>query len=327
MDRRKAPEIKKEFLDRIREQLNSEEDFQEYLNCVKTPTDNYIRCNTLKISPEELKKKLEEKNWKIEQPFKENPEIMKVASNLEPGELGRSFEHLLGYYYIQELVSMLPILALNPQPGETILDLCSAPGSKTTQAAAKMENTGVIIANELSISRIKILSSNVERCGVTNTIVTRKEGSALCRRLKENEILFDKILVDAPCSGEGTLKSSPRTCVIWSNGLIHSLSRIQKQLIIPAIDLLKEGGELVYSTCTHAPEENEEIIEEAINYFGNKIKIEKIKLPKEIKIRSGIKNWKGKEYSKESEKYCRVYPQDNNTEGFFITKIIKVKNE
>ena len=91
-----------------------------------------------------------------------------------PGELGRAKEHLLGYYYIQELASMLPIIALEPEKGDKILDLCAAPGSKTTQAGAKMENTGFIIANEISMGRIKILASNLERCGVTNTIITKK---------------------------------------------------------------------------------------------------------------------------------------------------------
>ena len=151
-------------------------------------------------------------------------------TNLEPGELGRALEHLLGYYYVQELASMLPIIALKPKPNETILDLCSAPGSKTTQIAAEMENTGLIIANEIHLGRIKILASNLERCGVTNTIITRKEGRALCGRLKQKDFKFDKILVDAPCSGEGTLRSTPQTNQMWNPKTIRRLSRLQKQL-------------------------------------------------------------------------------------------------
>ena len=146
-----------------------------------------------KISVEDLKKKLEDKSWIINQPFKDFPEIMIIKSTLLPGELGRSLEHLLGYYYIQEITSMLPVLILNPKKDEIILDLCSAPGSKTTQIAARMENTGTIIANDLKLGRIKILASNLERCGVTNTIITKSPGDALCRKLKNENF---KIIVN-----------------------------------------------------------------------------------------------------------------------------------
>ncbi|MEK6842400.1 MAG: RsmB/NOP family class I SAM-dependent RNA methyltransferase, partial [Nanoarchaeota archaeon] len=156
---------------------------------------------------------------------------------LEPGELGRSLEHLLGYYYIQEIASMLPAIALNPKPNELVLDLCAAPGSKTTQMASMMKNSGVLIANDAKLDRIKILASNLERCGVMNTIITRKDGVVLCRKLKElNEkgrlsegnlgvLAFDKILIDAPCSGEGTIRSSPKTLLMWNINTVKSLSK------------------------------------------------------------------------------------------------------
>ena len=187
---------------------------------------------------------------------------MIIESELEPGELGRALEHILGYYYVQELASMLPVLVLKPKPNEKILDLASAPGSKTTQMASKMENAGLIIANEISLGRIKILASNTERCGVMNTIITKKEGSAICKRFEKQNFLFDKILVDAPCSGEGTLRSSYKTYKMWNPNTIKKLSRIQKHLLESAIEILKPGGEIVYSTCTHAPEENEEVVDD-----------------------------------------------------------------
>ncbi|MFH1585627.1 MAG: RsmB/NOP family class I SAM-dependent RNA methyltransferase [archaeon] len=414
---RKIPELKPLFIQRMQALLPDKKDFKSYLDILKVLPVKSIRCNTLKISPDELKKKLEAKGWKIRQPWLKNPEVMiiegkilKKASSqtssrlsakksiiekshnnldisystqqqsresrfsvssiddttfgssdlslttstseasqsknmgkggevidLEPGELGRSLEHLLGYYYIQELASMLPIIALNSKPGERILDLCSAPGSKTTQAAAEMENKGLIIANEVSLGRIKILASNLERCGVTNTIITRKEGAALCKRLKKQGMQFDKILVDAPCSGEGTLRSSPKTYVMWNIKTIKNLPKIQKQLFASAIEILKPGGTLVYSTCTHAPEENEGVIDAILKEFP-KLKIKKIKLP--IKTREGVTEWasdfarshqhrneRGREldktFSNEVKKCARVYPQDNDTEGFFIAKFLK----
>jgi len=313
---------KPEFLEKMKKLL-SQADFEKYERIIQEPLLNSIRCNTLKISPEELKKRLEEKGWKISQPWKEHPEIMIVGNELQPGELGRSIEHLLGYYYIQELASMLSIIALAPKQNELILDLCASPGSKTTQMASQMKNTGTIIANDVNIKRIQILASNLERCGVTNTIITRDDGIRLCEKFKLQDLKFDKILLDAPCSGEGTMRSSPKTCLMWNQNTIKSLSKLQKKLFKNTFDILKPNGEIVYSTCTHAPEENEEVVDFALKEFKDKIKIEKINLP--VKCREGITRWNNEEYD-ERVKFCaRIYPQDNNSEGFFVAKFKKIK--
>lgn len=318
---KKRYEPKELFTERMKKLLGDE--FDEYWKTVQKESLKSIRVNTIKITPKNLKKKLEEKDWDIGQPFSKYPEIIIIKSRLQPGELGRALEHLLGYYYVQEVASMLPVLALNPQKNETILDLCAAPGSKTSQIAARMENTGTIIANDLKIGRLKILASNLERCGVTNTIITKKDGIALCKRLKDKGFEFDKILVDAPCSGEGTIRSVPVTLQMWSMKKVLSLSRLQKALLSSAIGILKVGGEIVYSTCTHAPEENEEVLDFILKEFDN-IKIEKIHLP--VESRAGLKNWKDKEYLEDIKFACRVYPQDkNNTEGFFIAKLRKTE--
>ena len=364
------------FLERMQKLLGK--DLQEYMKVLEKPPVNSIRCNTLKISPENLLNRLKSKNWVIEQPFKDAPEVMivrgKIAKenavndekddndefevgaynknssgwtgeqfretklknsqreelrigeeliSLEPGELGRSMEHLLGYYYIQEIASMLPVLALKPKPGELVLDVAAAPGSKTTQIAAEMKGTGCIIANEISLPRLKILASNTERCGATNVIITRKDGIALCRRLKEQGFKFDKILVDAPCSGEGTIRSSAITLKMWNPHSIRSLSKLQKALLANAIEILKPNGSLVYSTCTHAPEENEGVVDFVIKEFGKKVNVEKINLP--VKCRPGINKWLDSSYDKTIEKSCRIYPQDNDTEGFFIAKLKRIR--
>lgn len=320
MKSKKPPELKPLFLERMQKLLKDKKDFQSYLDILKIQPLKSIRCNTLKISPNDLKKKLENKGWTVKQPWKSNPEIMVVENDLEPGELGRSLEHLLGYYYIQELASMLPIIVLKPKQRELVLDLAAAPGSKTTQIAAQLKNSGTILANELSFGRIKILASNLERCGVTNTIITKKEGAALCKRLKNQGIQFDKILVDAPCSGEGTLRSSPKTYVMWNIKTVKNLPKIQKNLVKEALDVLKSGGTLVYSTCTHAPEENEGVVDSILREVKG-VKLEPIKLP--IKAREGVTEWEGKNYSNEVKKCARIYPQDNNTEGFFIARFVK----
>lgn len=336
------------FLERMKKILSNEKDFQEYLEILKKPILKSIRCNTLKISSEELKKRLEKKGWKIRQPWKDYPEVMIVEGRnlisseaienhasenkgssketsecLSPGELGNSLEHLLGYYYIQELASLLPIITLSPKPNELFLDLCASPGSKTTQAASFMENKGTIIANEVNMNREKILASNLERCGVANTIILKRDGEALCKKFKQAEILFDKILVDAPCSGEGTLRSTPKTYLMWNIKTIKGLPRIQTKLCESAFEILKKGGEMIYSTCTHAPEENEGVVSFMLEKFKGEIQIQKVSLP--VKTREGLTAWEDKIYHKETIKCNRIYPQDNNTEGFFLAKFKRVK--
>ncbi len=311
---------KEGFVKRM-EVLLGKKEAEEFFEISYTKCPVSIRCNCLKISVDELKSRLAIYGWKVKQPFDEFPEVMIIESKLNPGELGKTKEHLLGYYYVQEISSMLPMLALKPKAGEMILDLCASPGSKTTQAAAMMENSGTIIANELSMGRIGILNSNLERCGVMNTIVTRKEGVALCERLlKKSHIKFDKILVDAPCSGEGTLRKSPKTFLMWNPNMIKKIAGVQKRLAEAALKLLKVGGEMIYSTCTLAPEENEMIVDYLIKNFD--VEIEQIKLP--LKFREGVCEWEEKKLSKEVKKCLRLYPQDNNSDGFFVAKIKKL---
>lgn len=317
-------QIKPEFEARLKKIFKDKEDYENFERIIRTETPDSIRCNTLKISPEKLKERLEKKGWKINQPFKEFPEIMILENRVYGGDLGKSKEHLLGYYYVQDISSMLPIMALKPKPEDIFLDLCSSPGSKTTQAASMMQNQGIIIANDNNLGRIKILASNLERCGVTNTMITKMDGAFLCQKLlKKSKLKFDKILVDAPCSGEGTLRKSPKTLLMWNEKFIKNLAGIQKKLVAEAIKILKVDGEMVYSTCTHAPEENEFILDFIINNFD--IEVQEINLP--LKLRIGICEWDGINLNKEVCKSKRLYPQDNNTEGFFLCKIKKLSEK
>lgn len=309
-------EMKPLFKERMSSLLPNKEDFEAFEKIVHTSPPNYIRCNTLKISPSALYNRLSKK-WKIKKISEKFPEILLVEENLKPGELGNAIEHVLGYYYIQELSSMLSVFALSPKPNELVLDLCASPGSKTSQIASSMENKGTIIANDLNLGRIRILASTLERCGVTNCIVTRNDAINLCSKMAKNNIKADKILLDAPCSGEGTLRSSPKTFLIWNINVVEKLSRMQKKMIAYALKCLKKNGVLVYSTCTHSPEENESVIQFALNNFP--VKIEKIELP--VKSRQGLSSWQGENYSQELKKACRIYPQDNDSEGFFLCKM------
>jgi NOL1/NOP2/sun family putative RNA methylase len=299
--------------------LLGKQDYERWLEENRKPGLNSIRCNTIKITPEELKKKLENKGWKISQPFSKYKEAMVIESKLGPGELGNSLEHLQGLYYVQELSSMLPIIALNPKPDEFMLDLCASPGSKTTQASALMQNRGTILANDKDVKRMLILSQNAERCSCSNIIITMQDAVQLCKKLKKLDFKFDKILLDLPCSGEGTIKSSPETFEMWNIKMIEKLARMQRKIASSSIELLKENGEMIYSTCTHSPEENEANINFLKERFN--LKIKPIRL--ELKCRKGIESWKDEKFSSEINNCCRIYPQDNQTEGFFLAKLRK----
>jgi tRNA (cytosine49-C5)-methyltransferase len=311
------------FIERISDLLIDKDDIDNFFETAKTIPKKSIRVNTLKISPDDLIKRLEKYDWKINQPYKKYPEIIQIESILNPGEIGKTKEHILGYYYVQEITSMMPILALDPQENELILDLCASPGSKTSQAGARMKNKGTIIANDLTIGRIVILSANLERFGVTNTIITRHDGQELSSKLNRLNFNFDKILVDAPCSGEGNIRLSKRTYLEWSENLLKKFGKNQKRLAESAIKLLKPGGTMIYSTCTHAPEENESVVQHLLDRFD--IKIVQIDLP--LKTRPGILKWRQEVFNPELKKAVRIYHHDNNLEGFFLCKIIKLSDK
>ncbi len=306
------------FEQRMRDLLGSE--FDEFVQACKIQPLRSIRCNTLKIKPAELAERLKARGWQIEQPFKSYREAIVVKSWLTPGELGKSIEHMLGYYYVQDLSSMMPPLVLNPKPYDIVLDMCAAPGSKTTQLASMMNNQGTIFANDVRIDRVSILVSNLEQQGVTNAIVTRHDGVELCEKLAKHGIEFDKVLVDAPCSGEGTIASSPQTLKMWNIKIIGRLAKKQKRLLAGAINATKPGGTVVYSTCTHAPEENEAIVKFALENFN--IKLIPFEIP--LKSRPGLDEWQGAHYGNEMKLTKRIYHHETLSEGFFIAKFKKI---
>ncbi len=303
-------EIKQPFIDRYKK-LTDFEVFKKYsLSFLRRS----IRVNTIKISIDDLRKRLE-KNWALEQiPWcKEGFYIEHIKK--ERRDIGNLIEHSLGYFYTQEAASMIPPIVLEPGESDTVLDMAASPGSKTTQIAALMNNKGILIANDNNSARMKPLSLNVQRCGITNCIVTIMYG----QRFKGFE--FDKILLDAPCSGTGTIRKSLKTLRIWNPLMVQRLAYTQKSLIETAFSSLKPGGTLVYSTCSCEPEENEAVIDFLLNKYEN-AELEEIKL-KNIKISNAILGFEGNAYNEESKKCLRIWPQDNDTEGFFVAKIIK----
>ena len=296
------------------------ERYDEFMNYSTAYARKGIRANTLKISIDALKKRLE-KNWKLEQvPWcKEGFWIEHRGEGEEKRyDVGNTLEHILGYIYVQDAASMIPPVVLEPKPGETVLDMCAAPGSKTSQMSAMMRNTGALIANELQGSRIKALGINLQRTGARNAILTQMMG----HKFAKTGILFDKVLVDAPCSGTGTIRKSFLNLKMWSPQLVRKLAAQQKQLAQAAFDILKPGGAMVYSTCTLEPEENEGVVSWLLEK-NQDADTDEIRL--NIKRSPAITAFEGEKYDERVSKTLRIWPQDNDTEGFFIARIVKRK--
>ena len=268
-----------------------------------------IRVNTLKISVKELKERM--KDYELRQvPWCKEGFFIKGMRT----DLGNLKEHQLGFFYIQETASMIPPVVLNPRKGDVVFDACASPGSKTTQMASMMCNKGIIVANDVKDDRIRALSTNLQRCGVSNTVLTKSWAESVTTN-------FDKILLDAPCSGTGTIRKSLKTIRIWNPNMYRKLAGVQKGLITHCFDILNENGTMIYSTCSISPEENEEVVDVLLQKYDN-AKLEKINL--DIKKSSVVLESNGKILSNEIKKCLRIWPQDNDTSGFFVAKIKKV---
>ncbi len=304
--------FKDAFVERYKSLLGKDYDkFVEYsLSFLKKS----IRVNTLKISVNELENRLE-KQWVLE-PIPWYKQGFWIEHKKGRRDIGNTLEHALGYLYVQEAASMIPPIVLDPKPGEVVLDVCAAPGSKTTQIAQHMQNNGVLVCNDITAKRISPLSINLQRCGVLNEVVTIMKG----QRFGKLGMQFDKILLDAPCSGTGTIRKSLKTIDMWNPLMVKRLAGTQKSLIDSAFQALRPGGVLVYSTCTLEPEENEGVVDFVLNKYENaKLEDIKLKIIRSIPILS----FNGVEYDKNIERCLRIWPQDNDTEGFFVAKISK----
>lgn len=264
-----------------------------------------LRVNTIYYSIQELMRYLKEVNIKFERvPWYEDALIMKNASEKEIQKL-EIYEK--GYIYLQSLSSMVPPVALQPKEGERVLDVTAAPGSKTTQMAAMMKNKGYLLANEVDKIRTERLKYNIENQGASIVEVRNGYGEKIGKELSES---FDKVLLDAPCSGEGRfIADSPSTYRNWSLKKVKELAKIQKKLMESAYLALKKGGTMVYSTCTLNKEENENVLEWALEQFH--LKLVNIEL-----------NIKGAVPSAEENKAIKILPS-KEMEGFFVAKLKK----
>ena len=281
-------------------------DVNTFFKAMDRHPQQYIRTNTLKVSSKDLKRKLVSKGFELRATVLED--VFAVEKSLLP--VGATTEYLIGYYYIQDLSSCIAVEALDIGEDQTILDMASAPGGKTTFIAQKMKNTGSIIALEPNARRITSLLFNIARCGVMNTCIYKMDG----RDVSNLNIKFDRVLLDAPCSGEGVIGKDIRRKTSHTPQDIEYCVTSQRSLIDSAIKVVKPGGLLVYSTCSFAPEENENIV----NYISHQydIKIE----PLQYGIQ-GLVSFGDFQFRHDIKNTRRFYPHVHNTLGFYIAKL------
>ncbi|OAN17787.1 16S rRNA (cytosine(1407)-C(5))-methyltransferase RsmF [Photobacterium jeanii] len=303
--------IPEDFIELIRSTMPANLDMDEFLACCKTPLRRSIRVNTLKISVDDFLARVADKDWTLTPvPWCETGFWIEREDE-ETVSLGNTAEHLAGLFYIQEASSMMPVTALladNDQL-DCVLDMASAPGSKTTQIAAAMQNQGALVANELAASRIKVLHSNLQRCGVYNASLTHFDGCVFGGWAPES---FDSILLDAPCSGEGAIRKDEDAMANWSLSSIEDIAEVQRNLIISAFQALKPGGVMVYSTCTLNRTENQDVCHFLKETFGDAVEFEPLN-----------DLFDGAQQSTTEEGFLHVYPQIFDSEGFFVARIRK----
>lgn len=306
-----SPLLPEKFISHIQQIMPQHLDLDEFIAICDKPLRKSIRVNTLKISVSDFKAQMQEQGWQLEEiPWCDCGFWLERDNESVP--LGNTAQHLAGLFYIQEASSMLPVTALvyNNDALNTVLDMASAPGSKTTQIAAAMHNRGALVANEYSSSRVKVLAANVQRCGVKNVALTHFDGNVFGSWLPES---FDSILLDAPCSGEGTVRKDPYAMKNWSLESIQEIAQTQKALIESAFHALKPGGTLVYSTCTLSHEENQDVCQHLMRKFGDSVTIESL-----------TDLFPNANQAVTEEGFLHIFPQIFDSEGFFVARFKKL---
>ncbi|MBY9002389.1 MAG: RsmB/NOP family class I SAM-dependent RNA methyltransferase [Candidatus Lokiarchaeota archaeon] len=295
-------------------QFLGEDQSIQLLKANEKPLTPSIRVNTLKITKYSLKEKLENKGFNLE-PIDWISEGLKIKNS--PFNLGSTHEYLQGFYYIQSVAPMLPSIILEPNPNDVVIDMCAAPGGKATHLAQIMNNEGKLILIERNRNRIPALEINLRRMGVSNSIVINEDSV----NLSKLNIKANKILLDAPCTGEGLIRQDASRKKSKTMKDINKLNIIQKKLLATGLDSLNPGGQLLYSTCSIAPEENELVINDVLRE-NSEFSI--VRLPKMYGIK-GLVEVFNKKLRDDLINSQRFYPHIHDTIGFFVCLIQKNK--
>jgi len=286
-------------------------DFDSFLESHTRPLPNHLRVNRLKISPVALVGMLQEKGISLRAVGDEDDSLYEAPRTLPPGKL---LEYFLGYIHPQALTSCLASLVLAPRPNSLVLDLCAAPGGKTSHLAQLMGNTGIIVANELHRRRHAPLSHTLSRLGVLNAVLTAYPAQEFPSRER-----FDFIMADVPCSGEGRWRFSGEPRVTVVSKYRAGIEETQKRMIVRGFDLLKKEGIMVYSTCTYSPAENERVLD----FLLKRRDAELVPFDHAPGMEPGTSHWGKEKFDEGVQRAGRFYPHRIDSVGFFMAKICK----
>ena len=289
-------------LERYRDVVDDWEAFRE---AALAPLPTVVWANTLRIDADELRELLEHFGWGP-RPLAWYPGAFRLRPGARPGA---RFGHRAGLYQVQEEVSLLPPLLLDPRPGERVLDTCAAPGGKTAQIAVRMRDTGTVVANDRDQGRIRSLRAMVERLGLTSVVLTAADAANLPRRGGP----YDRVLCDVPCSGEGTSRKS--RSALHRSPRMNDVVRSQRAILRKAVALCRPRGRIVYSTCTYAPEENEGVVDAILAEGG--VHVVPAVVPG-LRSMPGLSEWEGQAFDPSLQSALRIYPHHNDTGGFFV---------
>ncbi len=286
------------------------DDFEAFRAACERPLPSAVRVNTIKTTVERARRAMETADMAVEA-VDWHPGVFRLPDD----QPGTNWPYVHGWLHGQEEVSALPAVVLDPQSGERVWDACAAPGSKTSQLAALMDDSGLVVATDNNLGRLSALRSNAERLGVTNLAVTVED--ARHHSLKPFGDPYDRVLVDVPCSCEGTVRKNPDALDNWTLDHVQGISGVQKGILGRAIEVTREGGTVVYSTCTFAPEENEAVLQHALE--SSPCRLVEFDCP--LECTSGVTEWEEERFDDSMRRAKRIYPHHNDTGGFFCAKL------
>ena len=284
-------------------------DFETFLESLRKPLPNHLRVNRLKTSPASVIAMLQERGIPLRPAGVGDDTLYEAPRALLPGKL---LEYFLGYIHPQALTSCMASLVLAPGPNTFVLDLCAAPGGKTSHLAQLMANTGILVANELHLRRHAPLMHTLSRLGVLNAVLTAYPAQEF--PLRET---FDFVMADVPCSGEGRWRLSRETCATKESKYRVAMAEAQKKMILRGFDLLKKQGIMVYSTCTYSPAENEGVVDFLLKHRDAEL----VPFQGAPGIEPGISQWGQERFDGRVHEAGRFYPHRIDSVGFFMAKI------
>ncbi|MDH5760518.1 MAG: RsmB/NOP family class I SAM-dependent RNA methyltransferase [Gemmatimonadota bacterium] len=283
--------------------------WNEFTDTINRPEPTVLRVRRGRIAPADLVERLEAQGYSLA-PLDGMPDFFQVVDGPRP--VSFTLEHWMGLFYVQQASTGVAAPALAPLPGERVLDLCSAPGGKTTHMAELMEDRGALVASDVSEGRIRGLLGNVYRLGHPNIMVVSGDGRSF-----PEEACFDRVLVDAPCSGEGTLRKKRGTPPRQSTSFMGYVTRAQEELLRKAVRITRPGGTILYVTCTFSPEENEAVVDRVLR--EEPVEMEPLTLP--VPHEPGVTEWEGRRFDPRLAGTCRVYPHHFDSGGLYLAKL------